>query len=86
MTTARRDERGSLTVELVVLTPVLLIMALAMLGFGRVAETRQEVVGAARAGRRRHRPHQTPPAPRWRPGPQQSRGVGASPAPVSPLW
>ena len=50
MTTARRDERGSLTVELVVLTPVLLIMALAMLGFGRVAETRQEVVGAARAG------------------------------------
>jgi len=50
MTTARYDERGSLTVELVVLTPVLLIMALAMLAFGRVAETRQQVVEAARAG------------------------------------
>jgi Flp pilus assembly protein TadG len=50
MTTARRDERGSLTVELVVLTPVLLIMALAMLAFGRVAEARQQVVEAARAG------------------------------------
>ena len=50
MTTARGDERGSLTVELVVLTPVLLIMALAMLAFGRVAEARQQVVGAARAG------------------------------------
>jgi Flp pilus assembly protein TadG len=49
MTTAR-DERGSLSVELVVLTPVLLIMALAMLAFGRVAETRQQVVEAARAG------------------------------------
>ena len=50
MTTARCDERGSLTVELVVLTPVLLIMALSMLAFGRVAETRQQVVEAARAG------------------------------------
>ena len=50
MTTARCDERGSLTVELVVLTPVLLIMALAMLAFGRVAETRQQVIEAARAG------------------------------------
>ena len=50
MTTARCDERGSLTVELVVLTPVLLIMALAMVAFGRVTETRQQVVEAVRAG------------------------------------
>jgi Flp pilus assembly protein TadG len=44
------DERGSLTVELVVLTPVLLMVALAVVTFGRVAEARQQVVEAARAG------------------------------------
>ena len=41
---------GSLTVELVVLTPVLLVMALAVMTFGRVTEARQQVVEAARAG------------------------------------
>jgi len=46
----RRDDRGSLTVELVVLTPVLLVMALAALVFGRVSEARQQVVEASRAG------------------------------------
>ena len=46
----RRDDRGSLTVELVVLTPVLLVIALATLVFGRVSEARQQVVEAARAG------------------------------------
>ena len=45
-----RDDGGSLTVELVVLTPVLLIIALATLVFGRVSEARQQVVEAARAG------------------------------------
>ena len=46
----RRDERGSLAVELVVLTPVLLVVALATLAFGRVSEARQQVVEASRAG------------------------------------
>lgn len=45
-----RDDRGSLTVELVVLTPVLLVVALASLVFGRVVEARQQVVESARAG------------------------------------
>jgi Flp pilus assembly protein TadG len=46
----RPDDRGSLTVELAVLTPVLLVLALTMVAFGRVAEARQQVVEAARAG------------------------------------
>jgi Flp pilus assembly protein TadG len=44
------DNRGSLTVELVVLTPVLLLVTLAVVTFGRVAEARQQVIEAARAG------------------------------------
>jgi Flp pilus assembly protein TadG len=43
-------DRGSLTVELVVLAPVLLVVALAVTSFGRVAEARQQVAEAARAG------------------------------------
>ncbi len=46
----RVDSRGSLTVELVVLTPVVLVVALAVVTFGRVAEARQQVIEAARAG------------------------------------
>jgi Flp pilus assembly protein TadG len=46
----RPDEEGSLTVELVVVTPVLLLVLLVVVVFGRVAEARQQVVGAARAG------------------------------------
>jgi hypothetical protein len=45
-----RSDTGSLTVELVVLTPVLMIVILASLIFGRVSEARQQVVEAARAG------------------------------------
>lgn len=45
-----RDDRGSLTVELVVLTPVVLVVLLASLAFGRIVEARQQVVEAARAG------------------------------------
>lgn len=45
-----REDRGSLTVELVVLTPVLLVVVLASLVFGRVVEARQQVVESARAG------------------------------------
>jgi len=37
-------------VELVVLTPVLLVVAMASLVFGRVTEARQQVVEASRAG------------------------------------
>jgi len=44
------DDRGSLVVELVVLTPVLMVVALAVTAFGRVAEARQQVIEAARAG------------------------------------
>jgi TadE-like protein len=47
---ADRDDRASLTVELVVLTPVLLVVVLASLVFGRVVEARQQVVESARAG------------------------------------
>jgi len=50
MTRRCRDDRGSLTVELVVLTPVLLVVALVTLVFGRITEARQQVVEASRAG------------------------------------
>ena len=46
----RRTEDGSLTVELAVLTPVILVIVLASLVLGRVVEARQQVVEAARAG------------------------------------
>jgi Flp pilus assembly protein TadG len=46
----RQGDRGSLTVELVVLTPVLVLIALATLVFGRMSEARQQVVEASRAG------------------------------------
>ena len=45
-----RGDRGSLTVELVVLTPVVLVVVLTSLVFGRIVEARQQVVEAARAG------------------------------------
>ena len=45
-----RSDTGSLTVELVVLTPIIMIVVLASLIFGRVTEARQQVVEAARAG------------------------------------
>jgi Flp pilus assembly protein TadG len=45
-----RDDTGSLTVELVVLTPVVLLVVLLSLVFGRLAEARQQVVEASRAG------------------------------------
>ncbi len=44
------DDRGNLTVELVVLTPVLLLVVLIVVAFGRVGEARQQVMEAARAG------------------------------------
>jgi Flp pilus assembly protein TadG len=46
----RTEDSGSVTVELVVITPVLLIVALLSLVFGRVSQARQQVAEAARAG------------------------------------
>jgi Flp pilus assembly protein TadG len=46
----RRADDGSLTVELVVLTPVVFLFALMVLVFGRVADAHQQVAEAARAG------------------------------------
>jgi Flp pilus assembly protein TadG len=43
------DQNGSLTVELVVITPVLFILAITILAFGRVSEARQQIVEASRA-------------------------------------
>ncbi|MHB1548970.1 MAG: TadE/TadG family type IV pilus assembly protein [Acidimicrobiales bacterium] len=45
-----RDERGSLTVELVVLLPVLAAFLLAVVAAGRIEHARELVAGAARAG------------------------------------
>jgi Flp pilus assembly protein TadG len=47
---ARLGEQGSLTVELVILTPVLLLAVLMVVASGRVAEAHQQVVEGARAG------------------------------------
>lgn len=44
------DESASLTVELVVLTPVLFVFVLMAVAFGRITGARQQVIGAARAG------------------------------------
>jgi Flp pilus assembly protein TadG len=44
------SEEGSLTVELLALTPVLFLLVLVVMIFGRVAVARQQVVEAARAG------------------------------------
>lgn len=43
-------ERGSMTVELVVLVPVLVLFTLVAVGLGRYEGARQEVVDAAHAG------------------------------------
>jgi Flp pilus assembly protein TadG len=50
MSRHRLDQHGSLTVELVVLTPVLFVLAVMALIFGRVSESHQRVVEAATAG------------------------------------
>lgn len=45
-----RGERGSMTAELVVLTPVLILFTLLAVGLGRYEQARAEIVDAARAG------------------------------------
>ena len=44
----RRNDRGAATTELVLLTPVLIIMLLFVVALGRIASTRQDVDAAAR--------------------------------------
>jgi Flp pilus assembly protein TadG len=44
------EDEGSMTVELVLLTPAVFLIALAVLAFGRVTESNQLVVEASRAG------------------------------------
>lgn len=58
----QRDERGSLTVELVLLTPLLLAFLLLVVGLGRLAETRGLVNGAARDAARAASLTRTPEA------------------------
>ncbi len=45
-----RDEDGSLIVEMVIIMPVLFVLVLILVVFGRVSEAHQQVVEAARAG------------------------------------
>jgi len=45
---SRRSQRGSFTVELVVLTPVFIVFVLFVAGLGRFETVRAEVTGAAR--------------------------------------
>jgi Flp pilus assembly protein TadG len=45
-----RTDDGSLLVELAAITPVLFVIALTILVFGRVSEARQQVIEASRAG------------------------------------
>ncbi len=47
MTRRRRDERGSVTAELVILTPLLILFLLFVVALGRLAGARIEVDGAA---------------------------------------
>jgi len=46
----RYRQRGSITVELIVLTPVIVMFVLVTLAFGRYELAREQVVSAARAG------------------------------------
>jgi hypothetical protein len=46
----RRSQNGSMSVELVVLTPVVVMFALLALGLGRFELLHEQVVGAAQAG------------------------------------
>lgn len=50
--TTRIVERGSVTIELVLLTPVVVAMLLLVVAFGRIQNARADVEAAARAGAR----------------------------------
>jgi Flp pilus assembly protein TadG len=43
-----RDERGSLSLELVILTPILILLMMFLVGLGRLVEAQGQVDGAAR--------------------------------------
>jgi Flp pilus assembly protein TadG len=51
-TIAAGPDAGGLSLELVILTPLLLALVLLIIGFGRVEHARQEVTGAAGAAAR----------------------------------
>lgn len=61
----RRSEGGSLVVELVVLTPVLFVLALCALIFGRVTDAQQQVAASARAGAQAAAVMTTPGQAQW---------------------
>lgn len=44
----RRSERGSLAIELVILTPILVIFMMVLVALGRIVEAQGQVDGAAR--------------------------------------
>lgn len=48
----RRSERGSVSIELVLLTPVLVALLLLVVAFGRIQNARADVEAAARAAAR----------------------------------
>ena len=50
--TRRHSERGSVSIELVLLTPVLVVLLLLVVAFGRVQNARADVEAAARAAAR----------------------------------
>jgi Flp pilus assembly protein TadG len=52
MTAAHVPERGSVSIELVLLTPVLVAMLLLVVAFGRIQNARADVEAAARAAAR----------------------------------
>jgi Flp pilus assembly protein TadG len=49
---SRRSQRGTAAVELALLAPLLLVVGLAVVGFGRIASSRAQVDGAAHAAAR----------------------------------
>jgi Flp pilus assembly protein TadG len=48
----KRTERGGATIEMTLIAPLLILMLLLVVGFGRVAYSRGQVDGAARDGAR----------------------------------
>ena len=57
-----RDQRGSAALEVVLVTPLLLLLLMFIVGLGRLASSRGEVDGAARDAARAASIARTPPA------------------------
>ena len=58
----RRDERGSMTLELVIVTPILVTLLMFMVGLGRISHAREQVNIAAREAARSASFERTPAA------------------------